>query len=185
MQKFQKGDWVRIAKDLGPSMSHFKADWEAIVIGSYADQYGGNNHEGYTLYIKGRGESSWYYERQLMLIEPARLDKLKQWRDETEAECKEKSDLDWIFAHGEEVLASPHGASIQALASCFGLMNLWGSHGEAFTYYCNAHGTMQLAAPYLRAGDKAVWLMFCEELTAACNLEAWRNESLKNKNNGE
>ena len=52
MQKFHKGDWVRVAKDLGPSMRHFTANCEAIVIGSYADQYGGDCREDYTLHLK-------------------------------------------------------------------------------------------------------------------------------------
>lgn len=164
MQKFQNGDWVRVAKDLGPHMSHFTADCEAIVIGSYADQYGGKNHEDYTLHLKGCGQCSWYYGSQLTLIEPGRLDKLKQWEDEAEAERQQKSDLDWVFANGEEVLKKPHGASISALAKCFGLTNLWGSRGEGIAYYSNAMGTMQLATPYLKAGDKDGWLACCKEL---------------------
>lgn len=158
MQKFQKGDWVRIAKDLGPSMSHFTADCEAIVIGSYKDQYGGDNTDSFTLHLKGRGQSSWYYDSQLTMIESGRLDKLQAWEEEAEAERKQKSDLEWIFANGPEVAEKPHGASIQALAECFGLTNLWGRNGEGITYYSNAMGTLELAAPYLKAGDKAGWL---------------------------
>lgn len=166
MQKFQRGDLVRVAKDLGPHMSHFTADCEAIVIGSYADQYGDSDTKSYTLHLKDRGESSWYEEQQLTLIESGRLDKLKQWQDEQESERKKKSDLDWIFSHGQEVLDKPHGASIQALANCFGLTNLWGSHGEGFVYYENAMGVLGLAAAYLKAGDKDGWLAHCEKLRA-------------------
>ena len=100
MQKFHKGDWVQVAKNLGSHMSHFTADCEAIVIGSYADQYGGENSKSYTLHLKGCGETSWYKEQQLTLMEGGRLDKLKHWEDEKEAECKQKGDLDWIFANG-------------------------------------------------------------------------------------
>ena len=56
MQKFKKGDYVRVAKDLGPSMGHFPADCDAIVIGSYKDQYGGSDTKSYTLSLKGNGE---------------------------------------------------------------------------------------------------------------------------------
>lgn len=164
MQKFHKGDWVRVAKDLGPFMIHFTADCEAIVIGSYADQYGGNNTKSYTLHLKDRGECSWYEEQQLTMIESGRLDKLKHWQDEQEAERKQKSDLDWIFSHGPQVLDEPDGASIQALANCFGLTNLWGSHGEGFVYYENVMGTLALAAAYLKAGDKDGWLAHCKKL---------------------
>lgn len=163
MQQFHKGDWVWVAKDLGASMSHFTADCEAIVIGSYADQYGGDDHEEYTLHIKGEGQCSWYYDGQLTLIEKGRLDKLKEWKALAETEHQEKGDLDWIFAHGEDVLKAPHAASIQALANCFGLTNLWGSRGEGITYYGNARRTLKLATPYLEAGNKAGWLAQCGE----------------------
>ena len=170
MQQFHKGDWVRVAKDLGPSMSHFTADCEAIVIGSYKDQYGGNNTDSFTLHLKGRGQCSWYYASQLTLIEPGRLDKLQAWKDEAEAERKQKSNLDWIFANGPAVTEKPHGASIEALAACFGLTNLWGCSGEGIEYYSNAMGTLDLAAPYLKAGDKAGWLARCELLKANAKL---------------
>lgn len=164
MQKFQKGDLVMIAKDLGGLMKRFTAGREAIVIGSYADQFGGDDTKKYTLHLKGRGEVSWYEEYQLTLLESGRLDKLKQWEDEKEAERKQKSDLDWIFSHGQEVLEHPHGASIQALANCFGLTNLWGSRGEGFVYYENTMLTLAAAEDYLKAGDKEGWLEFCEIL---------------------
>ena len=171
MQKFQKGDWVQVAKDLGPSMSHFTADCEAIVIGSYADQYGGSNRNSFTLHLKGRGQSSWYYGNQLTLIESGRKDKLRQWKATAKAEVKQKSDLDWIFANGPAVAEKPHGASIAALAKCFGLTNLWGRNGEGITYYSNAMGTLELAMPYLKAGDKAGWLAHCESLRANVGAE--------------
>lgn len=161
MQKFHKGDLVRVAKDLGPSMSHFTADCDAIVIGSYNDQYGGGNTDSYTIHIKGRGQTAWYYENQLTLIESGRMDKLKEWEAEREAEIKEKSDLDWVFSHGDEVLERPHGASVQALANCFGLTNLWGSRGEGFVYYENSIVTLAMAEPFLKSGDKAGWLAHC------------------------
>lgn len=82
MQKFHKGDHVMVAKDLGPNMSHFKSDCEAIVIGSYKDQYGGNNTNSYTIHIKGRGQTSWYEEHQLTLIRIRAIDLLDEWEDE-------------------------------------------------------------------------------------------------------
>lgn len=162
MQKFQKGDLVKVAKDLGASRRYFTTDCEAIVIGSYADQYGGSDTKSYTLHLEDEGECSWYKEQQLTLIESGRIDKLKQWQDGQEVERKQKSDLDWIFSHGHEVLDKPHGASIQALADCFGLTNLWGSHGEGVVYYENARRTLALAATYLKMGDKDGWMAYGE-----------------------
>ena len=68
-QKFKIGDRVRIAKDLGYSMSHFKNDCNATVVGSYAQQFGGDDVKEYTLNIDNYGKSSWYKEHQLTLIE--------------------------------------------------------------------------------------------------------------------
>jgi len=158
MQKFQRGDHVQVAKDLGPYMTHFTADCEAIVIGSYKDQYGGSQADTYTIHIKGQGRTSWYDEHQLTLMEAGRADLLDQWEHEQETEAAQKRDLDWIFANGAEVLECPHGASVQALADCFGLTNLWGSRGEGFVYFQNARGTLELARPFLEAGDKDAWL---------------------------
>ena len=163
-QKFHKGDWVKVAKDLGRLMSHFTGDCEAIVLYSYADRFGSNDTKNYALHLKGRGFCAWYEEHQLEMIESGRLDKLEQWENEAELERKQKSDIDWIFSHGQEVLESAYGASIKSLAACFGLTNLWGNRGEGIVYYQNAIGTLEFAKPYLATGDKTGWLAFCEEL---------------------
>lgn len=74
-QKFRPGDMVRVAAALGPTMDHFPGAGErAIVIGSYADQYGAHNYgeqwePEYTLKFKDYGPVSWYRESQLTLIE--------------------------------------------------------------------------------------------------------------------
>lgn len=163
-RRFIKGDWVRVAKDLGQSMRHFTADCEAIVIGSYGDEYGGNNHRELTIHIRGKGKTSWYYDHQLTLIEPNRMDRLRTWEAEKAAFDREKSDLDWIFSNGEEVEKNGYGASIAALAVCFGLDNLWGARGEGITYFENARLTLGIALPYLRTGDKAGYLSHCSEI---------------------
>lgn len=164
-QLFNRGDWVRVAKDLGSEMSHFTADCEAIVLGSYSDQFGrAGEGGGYSLHLKGRGSCSWYQEWQLTLIEPKRIDKLEQWETEYAAEVARLSDLDWIFANGKEVAGAASGASAQALATCFGLTNLWGPQGEGIVFDFNARRTLDLARPFLIVGDKAGWLARCEEI---------------------
>jgi hypothetical protein len=164
MQKFQKGDLVQIDKDRGGYIGRLAAGCEVVVVGSYADQFGGDDRSCYTLYLKRFGPCSWVYEQELTLIEPARTDKLQEWENEVELENKKKSDLDWIFANGESVIKTPDGASIQALANCFGLTNLWGNSGEGWTYYRNARMTLMMAEPYLAANNKVGWLEFCELL---------------------
>jgi hypothetical protein len=67
LQKFPVGVKVKIAKDLGKFMSHFKSDVEAIVEHTYAHAYGGNDVYSYSLIING-SSTAWYYENQLTLI---------------------------------------------------------------------------------------------------------------------
>lgn len=168
-QQFHRGDLVRVADDLGPSMKHFSgAGSEAVVVGSYVDQFGGDRPGGggYTLYLRGDGSTSWYYESQLTLVEPGRVDLLETWEAEIAADAREKSDLAWIFAHGEEVAEKGYGASIAALARCLGVENLWGSHGEGFVYVENCLKVLALADPYLVAGDEAGWRAFATSVLA-------------------
>jgi len=163
-QKFQKGDYVRVAKDLGPCMTHFESDCDAIVIGSYSDQYSGDDIKSYTIYIEGHDETSWYYEGQLTLKEKNRLDILSKWKKEAKEIYKLESDLDWIFSHGDDILKSVSGSSVEALASCLGLTDLWGSKGEGFTYYSNAYAVLGIAKPFLEKNDKNGWLGKCNEI---------------------
>ena len=73
-QKFHHGDLVRIADKLPVHMSHFGNEGHlAVVVGSYEDQFGGiqDNWNGpdYTLSVQGGGESSWWPESLLTLVE--------------------------------------------------------------------------------------------------------------------
>jgi hypothetical protein len=159
-QKFHKGDLVRVADDLGPMMSHFTAGIDAIVIGSYKDQYsgsGGHNEKEYTLHLKGQGECSWYWENQLTLLEKGRTDLLAQWKAEEKAELKRMRDKDWIFSQDWSAEKMPHGASIEVLAADLGCPNMWGSRGEGINWYENAWATISHAAPFLIAKDKRGW----------------------------
>ena len=159
MQEYHYGDHVRINAEMPEYRSHFIADEEAIVIGSYGDQYGTPDSGGdYTLYIKGHGQCSWYPADTFTLIENGRIDLLTKWQAEKEAEDKLHSDLDWIFANGEAVLENAPGATVAALARCLGITNMWGSHGEGYVWYMNALRVMAYAEPYLRTGDKQGFL---------------------------
>lgn len=68
-QKFPIGARVKIADDLGPTMSHFAKGLTATVQYTYAHAYGGDNVESYSLNVDGLGSRAWYYESQLTLIE--------------------------------------------------------------------------------------------------------------------
>lgn len=51
-------------------MSHFTGDVEAIVLNTYAQEYGGDDVDSYAVYILGNrpGFCAWYYEHQLTKI---------------------------------------------------------------------------------------------------------------------
>ena len=162
-QQFYKGDHVHVSANLGATMAHFDSDVDAIVIGSYSDQYGGTDFDLYTLHIKGMGQVSWYYASQLSLIEAGRNDLLAAWESQQRTEHDQKSDLDWIFAHGPEVVRSPQDATVESLARCMGITNLWGSSGEGFVYFMNCLNVMAAAKTFLMSGDKHGWLAFTNE----------------------
>lgn len=71
-QKFPIGAHVKVSENLGSSMSHFRKGFEATVKYTYSQKFGGNhNYESYCLIPIDQPENSlsWYYERQLTLIE--------------------------------------------------------------------------------------------------------------------
>lgn len=177
MQAFHNGDHVKIANDYSSggsfdiksgvaiSITSEDAGKEAIVIASYNDKYGIPDTGGdYTLFFKGHGEVSWFPEEALTLIRANASDLLNQWMQELCDEINMKSDLDWIFSHGKEVIEHPYGSSVAELAKCFGLTNLWGKNGEGYDYYINSLGTMKMATPFLEAGDKTGWLEYCKKI---------------------
>ena len=166
-QKFHMGDLVHVAKDLGPSMSHFTNDIDAIVLGSYADQYGYGDNNSYSLHLKGRGHCSWYYADQLTLIEKSRSDILEEWKRDEAIDDAQKSDLDWIFSNGPEIIKAQKatGQTVLALTKCLGITadQMWGKNGEGATWYSNAMRVLALAEPFLLAKDKMGWLEICEQ----------------------
>jgi hypothetical protein len=78
-ERFRPGDLVRISKNLGMAARYLHTDAEAIVEYSYAGKFGGNEHNSYSLYIRGIGKSAWYDAVHLTLIESGRFDLLEQW----------------------------------------------------------------------------------------------------------
>ena len=177
-QRFNKGDLVQVAKNLGSSMSHFTSDCRAIVIGSYTDQFGGGEGENpsYSLYIEGKGRVSWYHENQLTMIESGQHELLEKWEAELKADDEKHADMDWIFANGKDLIKTAPGASVAALAKHLGCTNLWGRNGEGTTYFENARITMYIAGPFLETGDKDGYIQHCKDICSNRNLETGANE---------
>jgi hypothetical protein len=159
-QQFKKGDHVRIAKDLGSMMDHFTNDKDAIVIGSYDDQYGGGDTSSYTIYIEGEGETSWYEEHQLTLIEKNRPDLIIAWRDAASIKRKLYSDMDWIFTHPDEAM---NGVSLARLGKDLGIKDMWGSRGEGIDLFNNQQAVWNMAEDFIIHNDRKGWDKLIED----------------------
>ena len=161
-QQYHHADHVRITE---PGI---ESGLDAIVMYSYSEKYDGgreSNHPHYCLFIKDRGEVSWFYEDHITLVEKNRPDLLLRWKEEFYHLCEVRSDMDWIFIHGPEVLEKGISASIVALARELGISEdqMWGRYGEGITFYEISMRVLSFAAPFLRAGDKAGFLKAASE----------------------
>lgn len=159
-QKFHRGDYVTATIH---EYDGTDRQIEAIVVGSYADLYGGKSRDSYKLFPKPGSQAhvAWYTERQLTLIHTDQYLRLAVWEAAADATRKTQSDLDWIFAHGDDVLEHRLGPSLATLAACLGMTNLWGKNGEGCVYYQNVVTLLSLARPFLETGDRAGWETYC------------------------
>lgn len=169
IQKFHRGDMVRIAKDLGPSMSHFECDQDAVVIGSYSDQYGGSNNDSYTLLLAdGSNTISWYYERQLTFVRKVGEEGIKKIKDDREESEKNHDNLDWIFENWKSIRKKiPTKSAMFLMAEC-GITNPWPS-GEMMEYYTNFQAVFLRIGPFLESGDKEGLITRMKEMKAFIN----------------
>lgn len=159
-QKFKKGDLVHITENMPSYMSHFTSDIDAVVIGSYADQFGGSDVKSYTLLLikdgKWYNESSWYKEEQLTFIAYKGEEYIKQLRDEKEQYDKKVERLDYIVSHWLEMKIDgvPHASAV-TLMKLVGITEPWGLHGEYWDFYQHWTITRKLLDPILSTGDIA------------------------------
>jgi hypothetical protein len=165
MSKFKRGDLVRISDNLGPYMSHFPSGGKAVV--EYSGRKYGCGSENYSLYIENKGSVAWYEESQLTLIKRNQLDILKQWKKEAAELRKKRSNIEWIFENGPELVRGSTvipGDVIIGLGQCLGITedDIWGTRGEGVEFYLNASQIYQAAEPYLEKKDKQGWIKFCE-----------------------
>ena len=130
-QKFKRGNLVHIAKDLGQFMSHFENDFDAIILGSYSDLYGGSNTNSYSIMVKETGNSiSWYYESQMTLIDEGGehlIVEAKKKRDEVSTKNK---DLKYILSILDT--GSLSSESILILFDLLGFKSSFLRNGEFF-----------------------------------------------------
>ena len=93
-QKFQYGDLVHITKDMPSWMTHFENNQDAIILGSYSDIYseevGEDDDKKYSVFIKDKGEHSWYREEVLTLIKKNQQELLIKWREKLKRKNKKR-----------------------------------------------------------------------------------------------
>lgn len=150
-QKFKRGDLVMVAKDQGLCRSHFQGGEEAIVIGSYADQFGGSNTSDYTvMFVSTGGQSSWYPEQFLTFICHAGEEAIGRLIKDREERAAVQQDLKWILANWAKIRHSVPGPTMAYLMARCGITNPWGIHGEGVTYYYNLRWTFMHVDPAFR-----------------------------------
>lgn len=91
-QVYQKGDHVLLG-EMPPYMKHFPGMTDAIVIGSYADICNGRSDDDkhqFCVFIRGRGQISWYYDSQFTPIARAQYDLLDEWEAELAEDRKNR-----------------------------------------------------------------------------------------------
>lgn len=93
---------------------------KAIISGTYASQYGGNDHESLSLTFEDGGSSSWWYASKLELIQRDCSHLIDEWKAAAKTLADKHSDLDFIFANLDEVLETKYTASIQSVYSYLG-----------------------------------------------------------------
>lgn len=157
MQKFKRGDIVHVNKELPPYMNHFRADFDAIIIGSYADQYGGSDVDSYTIMEPDTGGTiSWYYTSNLSFVREGHDEEIQEIERQRAMREQQESDLVWIVKNWPRIRENPSGFTMCALMKLIGITNPWGRHGEGFVYHGNAMNTHAGLDSALSTGDMAV-----------------------------
>ena len=154
-QKFVRGDKVRVKDDLGFTHSHFRSGFDAIILGSYADQFGGDNTNSYTILSCDTGTSiSWYYDEHLEFVEHVGEQEITRIDEEAKKRIKQESDIEWIWDNWPEIRRSLPSMSAVALMNHIGIRDPWGQRGEGVTFYANAKFAVELLDPILTARDR-------------------------------
>jgi hypothetical protein len=164
-QKFKRGDVVHIAAELGQSMSHFENDKDAVILGSYADQFGGDCTSDYTVkFLDDGSECSWYEEHQLTFLYHGGEEFIVKITKETEEREKVESDLGWIVDNWKRIREDViPAATSKKLMSLIGITNPWGNRGEGIDYYNHFKYTVKCLDSVLLTGDIKKVKKFVEE----------------------
>lgn len=149
MSKFNVGDLVEVKSE----------DKCAAIILEFNKCNG-----GYSLFRRYSGVAAWFHSSELAFVEKGREDLLHEWKAEIENTRKIQSDIDWVFANGNEVIGKMYEPSIQRLADMLKIGDLWGKRGEGFVFISNSYKVLLLARKFLEVGDKEGFVSYCESL---------------------
>lgn len=153
-QKFNRGDVVHIAVDLGQSMSHFEKDKDVVILGSYADEFGGNNTRDYTVLFEDGNECAWYQEYQLTFLRYGGEELISEIKKTRNERNKVVSDLGWIVDNWKKIRKEGvPGATMVKLMSLIGITSPYGNHGEGIDYYNHTKYTTRCLDAILSTGD--------------------------------
>jgi hypothetical protein len=134
-QKFKRGDLVKIADDLGESMSHFQSGCHAIVEYSYAEKYGGGgSHRDYSLLFETGGAAAWYTEDQLTFIDH-KPELMEQWIKAGNERVAKHQNIKWIHENWAQVKEKASSASILACMNLVGWDTSFNRNGEYFILF--------------------------------------------------
>lgn len=140
-QKFKRGNKVKVlfghpiwsggkVSDMVPE----EVGTECIIIGSYADQYGGNDRDSYTVIFCDTGlETSWKQESQLEFVEEGGehlIEQAKLKRDEIK---QRNTDLKWIISNWKEKKGGFSSDTILFLFDKIGYKSAFFKNGEFYT----------------------------------------------------
>ena len=125
---------MHIAKDLGPMMSHFRKDKDAIIVGSYADEFGGSDTKSYIVMFLDTGcESGWYEEHQLTLIDEGGEHLFEEAEKNRKRILEQDNDINYIVSKLDE--GSLSSESILLLFDMLGHDTSFHKNGEFFVLF--------------------------------------------------
>ena len=128
------------------------------------DDCTGSDDHCYTVLFEDGGTCSWYYERQLTLVDIGGEHEIKRIEDARAKRENEQVNLEWIVKNWKSIRDAPPYAVANFLMGLVGINNPWGSRGEGMAYYANWMQTFELLDPILIQGEVELVLAFLKKV---------------------
>lgn len=145
-QKFKRGNKVKVLfghpiwsnKEGTTDMCPEEVGQEALIVGSYADQYGGSNHKDYTIMFCETGsETSWKSENQLELIDEGGEHLFAEAKANREKISKANTDLKQIKENWVEKQGKLSSETILFLFDKIGHKSAFLRNGELYALFAD------------------------------------------------